>query len=789
MLKNKSRLFRILLFICIIAPLLSGQSRIKYNGRQIFLSGANVAWVNFAGDIGRGNTNIAAFRQMFSDLHQNGGNCMRLWLHTNGAVTPEFDSKGMVTGPGKYTLSDLRLILDEAQKNKISLMLCLWSFDMLRISYGKSITDRAMLMLTDTAYTKAYINNSLIPMINDIKGHPAILAWEIFNEPEGMSNEFGWDFNYHIPMLNIQRFINLTTGAIHRADSAALVTNGSWCFKAQSDIIASENSGNSLEKNNSAPTSDEKIRIEKTFKTKYGSDMPAEKIIEKYSPDAVTDMNYYRDDRLMSAGGDQKGILDFYTVHYYNWANVPLSPFHFPVAHWGLNKAIAIAEFFIEDTFGYTAAELYSNLIQNGYAGALAWAWYGSSSTQALVRASTTNLYRYFNEDVDLDPHSGKLLYFIASKSLIEKGDTCLLLWGASAGSKVFLDGAAVDLKGSIKVVPKVTTTYKILTTGEISDSGTVTITLQPSGKILSFSAYPPNVAYGEKTILSWTSSLGSSIKLNGAAVQANGEKEFTITDNNQFTLNASGDIKDSSKITVNVRLPEMINRCLFAKVIVSSSEKGANENPKNMVDGNLNTRWSSANADQQWFFVDLGRQHVINKFILRWSPYYAKKYRIGVSEDSLNWSIAAVSTTSTGGTEEIMNLNETGRYIKVMLDQRGTTFGFSLLEFEAFGRQIAATNVLENREYSITDYSLQQNYPNPFNPSTKIKFTVPVKGRVTLKIYDILGNEISVLINEDKNPGAYEADFKAKNLASGTYFCRLISGSYVRTVKMQLVK
>lgn len=77
---------------------------------------------------------------MFDSLHAAGGNTMRLWLHTNGAATPEFNTAGLVIGPGANAIADLQTILDAARERKIGLILCLWSFDMLRTSYGSDIT-------------------------------------------------------------------------------------------------------------------------------------------------------------------------------------------------------------------------------------------------------------------------------------------------------------------------------------------------------------------------------------------------------------------------------------------------------------------------------------------------------------------------------------------------------------------------------------------------------------------------------------------------------------------------
>jgi hypothetical protein len=92
--------------------------------------------------------------------------------------------------------------------------------------------------------------------------------------------------------------------------------------------------------------------------------------------------------------------------------------------------------------------------------------------------------------------------------------------------------------------------------------------------------------------------------------------------------------------------------------------------------------------------------------------------------------------------------------------------------------------------------YSLEQNYPNPFNPSTKIRYSIPsvtlsgVEGSlVTLKVYDVLGNEVVTLVNEEKPVGNYEVEFNASGFASGIYFYKLQAGSFNQVKKMILMK
>jgi len=85
--------------------------------------------------------------------------------------------------------------------------------------------------------------------------------------------------------------------------------------------------------------------------------------------------------------------------------------------------------------------------------------------------------------------------------------------------------------------------------------------------------------------------------------------------------------------------------------------------------------------------------------------------------------------------------------------------------------------------------FVLDQNYPNPFNPTTKINWQSPISGHQTLKVYDVLGNEVATLIDEYRNTGIYEVEFEAAKLSSGVYFYQLIAGDFVSTKKLIVLK
>jgi subtilisin-like proprotein convertase family protein len=101
-----------------------------------------------------------------------------------------------------------------------------------------------------------------------------------------------------------------------------------------------------------------------------------------------------------------------------------------------------------------------------------------------------------------------------------------------------------------------------------------------------------------------------------------------------------------------------------------------------------------------------------------------------------------------------------------------------------------------EDQSISPNTFTLYQNYPNPFNPSTTIKYRIPnvtlsgVEGsKVTLKVYDVLGREVTTLVNKEQNAGNYETVFDASQFSSGVYFYQLNAGSFIQTKKMILIK
>ena len=98
--------------------------------------------------------------------------------------------------------------------------------------------------------------------------------------------------------------------------------------------------------------------------------------------------------------------------------------------------------------------------------------------------------------------------------------------------------------------------------------------------------------------------------------------------------------------------------------------------------------------------------------------------------------------------------------------------------------------NVLDTKAVTLPEeYKLAQNYPNPFNPTTTIAFSLKQPGKTVLEIYNILGQKVATLVNEQLTAGAHQYNWNAAGQASGIYFYRLMAGNFVETKKMMLLK
>jgi hypothetical protein len=105
------------------------------------------------------------------------------------------------------------------------------------------------------------------------------------------------------------------------------------------------------------------------------------------------------------------------------------------------------------------------------------------------------------------------------------------------------------------------------------------------------------------------------------------------------------------------------------------------------------------------------------------------------------------------------------------------------------FNGSFEYSNIIEVEVSSPQNFELSQNYPNPFNPSTTISFSLPQNAFVILKIYDVIGNEVATLVNEEKSAGRYDINFNAVDLSSGVYFYSISAGSFNQVNKMTLIK
>ncbi len=402
-----------LALLCLLAPpraeALPFSDRITLpSGEKIFLAGFNLAWIQFASDVGDAPLNATAFRAAMKAVSDSGGNVMRVWLSTNGSKDPVFGSDGLVTGLGPRTLANVRQMLAIAKENKLLLMPVLLTHNFMQNQTGVKLDNNRKLLTTD-AGLKAYIDLALVPLVTAVGNDPNLVCWEIANEPEGMVEGLGWT-DSRIPKSAVQIFTNRMAGAIHRAVPRVLVSTG-------------------------------------TVQAGY--------------------LSWYTDSALKAAGGDADGVLDFYQVHYYGWNGPSNSPFRKGAAAWSVDKPLVVGEFASSSWGPGTASSnamqdaesvdtLLENLYKNGYAGGQFWQYQpdgGDAWMKGFVTASPSlaKFARAHAGDVAFDGVSDGILGGSIRKRAADRAAPMLRMI-ASSGSLAWTTNAPLEASAELVV-------------------------------------------------------------------------------------------------------------------------------------------------------------------------------------------------------------------------------------------------------------------------------------------------------------------------------------------------
>ena len=327
-------------------------SGLTHFGEPIVLNGANVAWNSYGADVGDTESAAEELRSNFKAIKDAGGNSARWWLHASGWFTPNIDDAGFVSGISTLTdegisdevvIDQVREILDVAWEEGIVLNIALLSFEM---ACSANNTEDGLVyrgeqfdqMLNNNP--DSYIDNVLAPLVSGLKDHPALFAWEVFNEADGMTEDIDFfaehcsNGSFPQELSTLQSFVNKSAAKIHELDKNVKVTTS--------------------------------------------VSQPA--WLNQYTNEALTSVE----------GADPTGTLDFYQTHYYWLFDHPSSPYSISASDRALDRPIVVGEFgygVVPDT-NTSNEELSSALLENGYVGS--WIWDQNSLTADQVETVIT---------------------------------------------------------------------------------------------------------------------------------------------------------------------------------------------------------------------------------------------------------------------------------------------------------------------------------------------------------------------------------------------------------------
>jgi len=159
---------------------------------------------------------------------------------------------------------------------------------------------------------------------------------------------------------------------------------------------------------------------------------------------------------------------------------------------------------------------------------------------------------------------------------------------------------------------------------------------------------------------------------------------------------------------------------------------------------------------------------------------------------EEVGWQLLATTTANTYEdlSESYQNLSYSHPiWYRIVAVDTQTKYSLPSNEVETIVEGAFLEKSTSEEIVAVLKYAIAQNYPNPFNPSTNITFQIPTGGNVSLKVYDVLGKEVAVLIDEYKDAGRYSVNFNGSNLASGIYLYKLQAGNFTSTKKLVLMK
>ena len=188
---------------------------------------------------------------------------------------------------------------------------------------------------------------------------------------------------------------------------------------------------------------------------------------------------------------------------------------------------------------------------------------------------------------------------------------------------------------------------------------------------------------------------------------------------------------------------------------------------------------YRSTDNGVNWATVNAGLTvNNINALLVSGSNLFAATYGGGI-----------FMTADNGNNWQSVNTGLSNMYVFSLLIYNGSIFAGTMMS--GIWRRSLSELVTSAEDLQVTPagFILEQNYPNPFNPATIIKYTIPMNSIVSLKVYNIHGEEVATLVNEEKTAGTYNAEFVSSNLPTGVYVYKLCAGGFVYTKKMLVLK